>query len=153
MAKHIDLALIDREKFLALIDRRGPDECWPWKGAILQGNGGGYGVFYVSNGIKLRAHRIAFLLAHGHWPEPSCLHSCDNRPCCNDAHLREGTHVDNMAEMAAKRRSTYGRRNVNARLADQDVRNIRETWRRGGTDKSKLARQYGISQTCMARIV
>jgi hypothetical protein len=45
------------------------------------------------------AHRFAYELYNG--PIPSgmhILHSCDVKHCVNPAHLRAGTHAENMAE-------------------------------------------------------
>ena len=86
----------------------GPTACWPWRGAIQtrskQGHGG-YGWF--SRGGKVRyAHRHALELTIGRVLEPGevAMHSCDNPPCCNPAHLRAGTQGDNLRDMAAKGR-------------------------------------------------
>ncbi len=58
---------------------------------------------------NVAAHRYAWILTHGE-PEAGqhVLHKCDNPPCCNPAHLRLGTHDQNMAEMAAKGRQNGG---------------------------------------------
>jgi len=45
------------------------------------------------------AHRVAFTFHHGREPQKYVLHSCDNPGCCNPAHLREGTQLENMRDM------------------------------------------------------
>jgi hypothetical protein len=92
------------ERFWEKVDRRGPDECWPWIGAR---NSSGYGSFASNHpDCGTGAHRFSYVLAH---PGESiggrdCLHSCDNPPCVNPAHLGLGTRAENMAEMAARAR-------------------------------------------------
>ena len=64
-------------------------------------------------GRPLRAHRMAYEVAKGDIPEGMhILHSCDNPKCCNPAHLRPGTHQENMDDMQARgrRTSTYWQR-------------------------------------------
>lgn len=54
--------------------------CWGWTGTT---NGSGYGTILECGRRSplLRAHRVAFFLAEGRWPEPCALHKCDNPPC------------------------------------------------------------------------
>ena len=64
------------ERFWAKVDRRGPDECWPW---LAGQNGYGYGDFW--NGRRLiRAHRFSYEMAHGSIPDGmDSDHTCHNR--------------------------------------------------------------------------
>jgi hypothetical protein len=51
------------------------------------------------------AHRVAWTLTYGPIPKNLCvLHHCDNKPCCNPAHLFLGTKVDNARDMIVKGR-------------------------------------------------
>lgn len=88
------------ERFWAKVDRRGPDECWEWRGHVGS-NGYGRTPF---KGTPKQSHRIAFEIANGREPYPFGLHSCDNPICCNPAHIWEGDHADNMRDKAKKGR-------------------------------------------------
>lgn len=64
-------------------------------------NGSGHGSF----GRRGLAHRISYTMHFG--PVPAgmvVMHSCDNPPCVNPAHLTIGTQADNLADMTAKGR-------------------------------------------------
>lgn len=88
------------DKFWSKVDIRKPDECWLWKEACFQN---GYGRFKL-NYKSLRAHRFALEESKGPPPSPSALalHSCHTRNCCNPAHLRWGSHADNMVDRRAR---------------------------------------------------
>ena len=55
------------------------------------------------------AHRIAFILHYRVYPKNHILHTCDNPPCCNPYHLRDGTHADNMRDRDIRQRSGWHR--------------------------------------------
>lgn len=61
----------------------------------------GYGKFYC-NGKTYGAHRLAFLLANGEWPEV-CCHKCHNRKCVRPYHLYNGTHESNVIDLMLNR--------------------------------------------------
>ena len=103
---HPDHELTPEQRFWRYVDRRSPDECWPWMAGRTSSDGNGYGVSYAfsrgagKRGRENHAHRIALSLNLGRpiTPGAHVLHSCDNKWCCNPAHLREGTHAENMRD-------------------------------------------------------
>lgn len=98
-----------RLNFWTRVDRRGPDECWPWTAS--RQTGGGYGVF-TREGRTKYAHRAALEEAIGRplaAGEFAC-HTCDNPPCCNPAHLFVGSALDNHRDMSRKGRNLAMRR-------------------------------------------
>lgn len=77
------------------------DECWVWRGTVRSD---GYGTKKIKQKQSL-THRLAWEWANGPIPAGMFVcHRCDNPPCCNPQHLYLGTHIDNMADMVAKRR-------------------------------------------------
>lgn len=72
-------------------------------------NASGYGVLPEPvNGSRL-AHRAALAEHLGRPVNGVVMHLCDNPPCINPAHLREGTQAENHADMVAKDRQRGGR--------------------------------------------
>jgi HNH endonuclease/Putative ATPase subunit of terminase (gpP-like) len=116
-------------RFWSRIDRSaGLDGCWPWIGSP---GPNGYGLLQGSDdyrGFSLLAHRIAFALYHQREPAAGLVvrHSCDNPPCCNPAHLIEGTHQDNYDDAVQRGRMPHpndpfmakGKRGAAANAAD-----------------------------------
>jgi hypothetical protein len=88
----------------------GPNACWPWLGVRMPQTATGsddYGRFALA-GRRVPAHRFAYEVAVGPIPEGlRVLHSCDNPPCCNPAHLSLGTDLDNMRDKIAKGRANW----------------------------------------------
>lgn len=94
-----------QERFEAKVRDGEPDACWNWTGETQNK---GYGVFrtYANGRAKKHlAHRWA-LRASGVdlRDDQVVLHSCDNPPCVNPAHLRAGTQRDNVLDAKAKGR-------------------------------------------------
>lgn len=129
-----------------------PDECWPWMGRRLPN---GYGELSASGkgGKHLRAHRVAWELKHGPIPEGLCvLHKCDNRPCCNPAHLFLGTRTDNSDDKVKKGRQARGQRVGSAKLSAVQVSEIRAA-AAGGERVGAIARRYGVCHQNVSMIV
>lgn len=94
------------DRFWSKVDRRGPDECWPWMGLILNT---GYGqIGWRGKGVS--AHRLAYELLIGPIPEGLTIdHLCRVRACVNPAHMETVTRGENTL------RSPIGISAVNAR--------------------------------------
>ena len=131
----------DVARFWSHVDVQGPDDCWVWKRARSHG----YGRFKI-DGRMLTASRIAFEIANGPLGAAEARHTCDNPPCCNPAHLVAGTHAQNMADMAARGRSST------RRLTPESVIDIR-TRRAAGDRPVDLAAEYGVTPSNISQIV
>ena len=91
-------------RFWARVEVASDDECWPWTGGRMTK---GYGVFFPRKGKAMGAHRFSWELHNGvEIPDRmQVMHSCDNPPCVNPAHLSVGTSGDNNADKSAKGRN------------------------------------------------
>ena len=79
---------------------------WIWEGSLSYGYGQARW-----NGVKYRAHRLSYEAFNGPITDGLIVrHMCHNPPCINPAHLRLGTHFDNMKDMQDKGRARGGRK-------------------------------------------
>lgn len=138
-------------RFWEMVDKRGPEECWPWLGATRRG----YGKFTHRDAQRM-AHRVAWELANGGIPpkELDVCHRCDNPPCCNPAHLFLGTESDNLRDCVAKGRNVTqrGEEHPAHKLTEDQVRELRRR-AANGEPVARLAKGLGIAQATARRIV
>lgn len=135
-------------------------------------DGQGYGYIQV-DGRQIGLHRHAWVQATGE-PAPAGMvigHVCDVRNCHrNDdagtyevrgvlyerhGHLWLGTVAANNADRDDKQRAAIGSRNTQTKLTDDQVREIRASYRKGvrGHGTPSLAKKYGVDQETVWSIV
>ncbi len=103
--------------------------CWEFQGYCVNGYGR-----LSREGKRVYAHRAVWEIVFGEIPPVLCvLHTCDNPPCCNPAHLWLGTHAENMEDKQAKGRGNqpHGETNGQAKLTEPEVREIRHRYAAG----------------------
>lgn len=128
------------------IDKSG--SCWEWTG---RRNTSGYGLTAIRGGSEL-AHRAYWQLIVGEIPEGLyLLHSCDNKKCVNPAHLRIGTHAENMAEAKERNRMRplRGDKNGRAKISYEIADEIRKD---SGSSNVALGRRYGVSDVVISNV-
>lgn len=133
------------------VHRLGPDQCWPYIGQIGPHGYGQLTWHYNGRSGGLTASR-AMGIASGIITERAqhCLHSCDNPPCCNPAHLRAGSRTENMkdARERGRRAKRYRPHTRVKKLSDDDVRAIRSDPR----DVFAIAKDFGVSNVTIYNI-
>lgn len=142
------------DRFWSKVERRGPEECWPW---LASDDGRGYGSINVGGKLK-KASRVAYELANGQFDQRlEIRHTCDNPTCCNPAHLIPGTHAQNMADMWERGRANLrvcrGEEVYLAKLDEDAVRQIRAAYSSGGVKLADLGNRYGVTPQAIYAVV
>lgn len=144
--------------FWSHVDRSaGPRACWPWTGFVAT-NGYGHAAYRLGRRRHDRAHRVSYLLTHGELPGGRgaqnfvIMHTCDNRRCCNPAHLKLGTQKDNVLDARAKGRLSPPPDNrAVLRKVNDDVRRQIASLGAGGSTRAAIARATGLGWTTINR--
>ena len=134
--------------------------CWEYSGARLTT---GYGCVTLSLGRRglnrqLKAHRLSYLHHVGPIPEGvNVLHSCDNPPCVNPAHLSLGTIAENNSQRKERGRGAdrKGSANPLSKLTEDKVLAIKREYldSDGRVTQRELGERYGVSQTTIYEIL
>lgn len=126
----------------------------------------GMGLGYATAWIRLPCgkkysstkHRQVHYEATGELPEV-VRHKCDNPRCINPEHLESGTYVDNMRDCTERGRQVvsrnFGAANGRTILSPEDVRTIREQYRKGSKEYGlpALSRRFGVGTSQIHRVV
>lgn len=129
------------DRFLAYVDKDGPNGCWLWCGS---GNEN-YGYFWTGS-KRVTVQRFSFefhkrKLRSGE----QVRHMCDNSWCVNPEHLEAGTAKQNAADKSIRGRSAY------AKVAPDQAKEIYERYNRGEA-ASRLAQEFGLTANAVALI-
>ena len=85
---HSDIALA-KEWFNRRLERRGPDDCWPWTATRVKLGG----KVYI-------AQRLAYIVANGiNLGRREVTRTCKTNACCNPAHLEISNHERSYAQI------------------------------------------------------
>lgn len=132
-------------RFWEKVSKTNQHECWVW---TASSTGVGYGGFRL-NGKTQKAHRLAWTESNGPIPEGlNVCHRCDNRRCCNPAHMFLGTHADNARDRNMKGRQMKGRGSPLAKLSEEAVRDIRSS----PLGHKKLAEKYRVAPSLIISV-
>ncbi len=143
------------QRFWEKVDKtpgHGPNgECWLWTGCVSAN----YGMFHLvgadSKQCVIGSHRFSYAYHVGGIPVGlDVLHSCDIPSCVNPAHLRVGTHKENIIECFSKWRHPIKRGEdvPYSKLTEEQVFQIRREWKMGMTTGA-LSAKYGMSRRAL----
>jgi len=116
-------------------------------------NGKGYPHVSV-NGRQQPANIVMCTIVRGDKPtdKPHAAHLCGNKKCINPRHLKWCTIQENNDHKKIHGTTAMGESHGMSVLSEQDVLDIRKSYQSSRSQRS-LARQYGVSQAQIYRIV
>lgn len=135
-----------KEKLLTKIKKL-ENGCWLFTGGKQSQ---GYGAIWDGEKQR-RAHIVSYEIHVETIPKGLLvLHSCDNPWCVNPEHLFLGTHQDNVDDMRAKGRDSFGENkgtnNGQAKLTEADVWDIRRLLSTGQYTQDQIGDMFGVTR-------
>ncbi len=140
---------INEHHFWSKVNQGSIEDCWPFTDAISKTTQ--YGHYHIGrrpNRVTRGAHRVAYALSEGRWPDNMVLHKCHYRRCCNPSHLYMGSHQDNMNDMISSGRSKRGITNAKNKLTEQHIQQIRKS----SKTNAALASKFGVTPPTISSI-
>ena len=121
--------------------------CLEWQGARDEN---GYGIKGYGDKIY-RTHRIIKAQDDGRDPgELLVRHLCDNPPCVESNHLLTGTDEDNARDREERGR---GKKSYTRKTTPEQREEIVRRYNAGETNKSALAREFGVSDVMIHKYI
>lgn len=142
-------------RFWSKVDRKVPNECWPWTGSFKENGYPQLGVGSLTNGTRTMrmAHRLSWLIHFGEVPKRKyILHHCDNPKCVNPNHLYLGGNSENMRDAAQRNRIAHGVRHAYAKLNPTKVRRIRKLFK-SGKNCNQIASTIGVAYATIQQVI
>lgn len=146
--KHFDNP---EERFWDKVDKGDPEECWEWKGCK---NKEGYGEFYVGEQRYKSTHYVLFEIIGEDFEQELVMHTCDNPPCVNPKHLKQGTYKENTQDCLEKGRRTQnakGEGNGFSKLTEEQVIEIKERLEEGES-YDEVKEDFSVSRSHIRNI-
>ena len=135
------------ERFWVMVDKCGPDECWPWKGALVLGYGN-----IKRKGIKMGAHRASWEISHPEefrlGPNDFVCHKCNNPTCVNPDHLFRANIIINNFDRTIK----FANKDWTFNRTENIIREIKGL-RANGLRYSEISKLTGVRIVCIQDIL